>query len=92
MARSYPDRRDHERTHPVRTRLAILAALTLAALLAPDSAHRPAGAAQALALLEAALPADAAEEDRLWPSWATPRLGAWPASTMARPPLAPRPA
>ena len=46
----------------------------------------------ALALLEAALPADAAEADRLWPSWATPRLGAWQASTMARPPLAPRPA
>jgi hypothetical protein len=45
-----------------------------------------------LALLEAALPADAAEEDRLWPGWATPRLGAWQASTMARPPLAPRPA
>jgi hypothetical protein len=49
-------------------------------------------AAGALALLEAALPADAAGEDRLWPSWATPRLGAWPASTMARPRLAPRPA
>jgi serine/threonine protein kinase len=64
----------------------------VAALLAPDPAHRPASAAQVLALLEAALPADAAEEDRLWPSWATPRLGAWQASTIARPPLAPRPA
>jgi eukaryotic-like serine/threonine-protein kinase len=62
------------------------------ALLVPDPAHRPARAAQALALLAAALPADAAEEDRLWPSWATPRLGGWRASTMARPPLAPRPA
>jgi serine/threonine protein kinase len=62
------------------------------ALLAPDPARRPASAAEALALLEAALPADAAKEDRLWPSWATPRLGAWQASTMARPPLAPRPA
>ena len=62
------------------------------ALLAPDPADRPASAAQVLALLEAALPADAAEADRLWPSWATPRLGAWRASTMARPPLAPRPA
>jgi hypothetical protein len=62
------------------------------ALLAPDPARRPASAAEALALLEAALPADAAEEDRLWPSWATLGLGAWQASTMARPPLAPRPA
>jgi hypothetical protein len=62
------------------------------ALLAPDPADRPASAAEALALLEAALPADAAEEDRLWPGWATPRLGAWQASPMARPPLAPRPA
>ena len=62
------------------------------ALLAPDPAHRPASAAEALVLLEASLPADAAEEGRLWPGWATPRLGAWQASTMARPPLAPRPA
>jgi eukaryotic-like serine/threonine-protein kinase len=61
-------------------------------LLAPDPAHRPAGAAQALALLEAALPDDAAGKDRPWPSWATPRLGAWQPSPMTRPPLAPRPA
>jgi hypothetical protein len=38
------------------------------------------------------MPADAAEEDRLWPSWATGRLGVWQASTMERPPLVPRPA
>jgi hypothetical protein len=57
-----------------------------------DPADRPASAAQVLALLAAALPADAAEEDRLWPAWATGRLAGWQASTMARPPLAPRPA
>jgi hypothetical protein len=59
---------------------------------APDPADRPASAAQVLALLAAALPADAAEEDRLWPTWATGRLPGWQASAMARPPLAPRPA
>jgi serine/threonine protein kinase len=64
----------------------------VACLLAPDPADRPATAAQALALLSAAMPADAAEEDRLWPSWATGRLGTWQASTMERPPLVPRPA
>jgi hypothetical protein len=55
-------------------------------------ADRPATAAQALALLAAAMPDDAAEEDGLWPIWASGRLGAWSASAMARPPLAPRPA
>ena len=60
----------------------------VAALLAPDPADRPAAACQVLALLDGAMPADAAEEDRLWPIWATGRLGAWQASTMARPPLA----
>jgi eukaryotic-like serine/threonine-protein kinase len=64
----------------------------LAVLLAPDPAGRPTSAAQVLALLAAAMPADAAEEDRLWPTWATGRLGGWRASAMARPPLAPRPA
>jgi eukaryotic-like serine/threonine-protein kinase len=64
----------------------------VAALLAPDPAARPASAAQVLALLAVALPADAAEEDRLWPTWATGRLPGWQASAMARPPLAPRPA
>jgi serine/threonine protein kinase len=64
----------------------------VACLLAPDPACRPATAAQALALLSAAMPADAAEEDLLWPSWATGHLGAWQASTMERPPLVPRPA
>ncbi|HKP99188.1 MAG TPA: hypothetical protein VJ735_02565, partial [Actinomycetes bacterium] len=58
----------------------------------PDPADRPASAAQAISLLSAAMPADAAEEDRLWPIWATGRLGAWQASTIARPPLASRPA
>ena len=54
---------------------------------------RPATAAgQVLALLAEAMPADAAEEDRLWPIWATGRLGAWQGSAMARPPLASRPA
>jgi serine/threonine protein kinase len=61
----------------------------VAALLAPDPAGRPAAASQVLALLDAAMPADAPEEDRLWPDWAT---GRWQASTMARPPLVPRPA
>jgi eukaryotic-like serine/threonine-protein kinase len=64
----------------------------VAALLAPDPAERPATTAQALALLAAAMPADAAEEDRPWPTWATGRRGDWQASTMARPPLVPRPA
>jgi hypothetical protein len=64
----------------------------VACLLAPDPADRPATAAQVLALLSAAMPADAAEEDRLWPTWATGRLGVWHASTMERPPLVPRPA
>jgi eukaryotic-like serine/threonine-protein kinase len=58
--------------------------------LAPDD--RPATAGQALALLAGAMPADAGEEDRLWPIWATGRLGDWQASTMTRPPLASRPA
>jgi eukaryotic-like serine/threonine-protein kinase len=62
------------------------------ALLAPDPADRPASAAQVLALLAAAMPADAAEEDRPWPNWATGRLAGRRASAMARPPLAPRPA
>jgi hypothetical protein len=64
----------------------------VAALLAPDPADRPASAGQALALLAEALPADAAEEDRLWPTWATERLAGWQASAMERPPLASRPA
>jgi eukaryotic-like serine/threonine-protein kinase len=64
----------------------------LAALLVPDPIGRPATSAQVLALLAAAIPANAAEEDRLWPTWATGRLAAWQASTMERPPLAPRPA
>jgi hypothetical protein len=59
---------------------------------APDPADRPATAAQVLALLAAALPADAGEEDRLWPEWATGRLPGWPASAMERPPPVPRPA
>ena len=54
-----------------------------------DPAGRPATAAQALGLLAEAMPADAAEEDRLWPTWAT---GRWRASTRERPPLGPRPA
>jgi eukaryotic-like serine/threonine-protein kinase len=61
----------------------------VAALLAPDPADRPATAAQALALLSGAMPADAAEEDRLWPTWAT---GRWRASPIERPPQVPRPA
>ncbi|HET8789233.1 MAG TPA: hypothetical protein VFO47_10850 [Actinomycetes bacterium] len=64
----------------------------MAALLPPDPTDRPATTAQVLALLAAAMPADAAEEDRLWPTWATGRLAEWQASTMARPPLVPRPA
>ena len=64
----------------------------VAALLAPDPSDRPAAAGQVLALLAEAMPADAPEEDRLWPIWATGRLGAWRASTIARPPLASRPA
>jgi hypothetical protein len=64
----------------------------VAALLAPDPADRPASAAQVLALLAGALPADAAEEDRLWPTWATGRLAGWQVPAMARPSLAPRPA
>jgi serine/threonine-protein kinase len=61
----------------------------VAALLAPDPAGRPAASSQVLALLDAAMPADSPEEDRLWPDWATKR---WRASTMARPPLVQRPA
>ena len=64
----------------------------IATLLAPDPADRPTAAGQVLALLAEAMPADAAEEDRLWPIWATGRLGVWQGSTMARPPLASRPA
>jgi serine/threonine protein kinase len=64
----------------------------VAALLAPDPADRPAAAGQALSLLSGAMPADAAEEDRLWPAWATRRLERWRASTMERPPQVPRPA
>jgi len=64
----------------------------IAALLAPDPSDRPAAAGQVLALLAEAMPADAPEADRLWPIWATGRLGAWQASTIARPPLASRPA
>jgi serine/threonine protein kinase len=61
----------------------------VAALLAPDPADRPATAAQALGLLAEAMPADVAEEDRPWPTWAS---GRWRASAMERPPLVPRPA
>jgi eukaryotic-like serine/threonine-protein kinase len=64
----------------------------VAALLAPDPAGRPASAAQVLALLAGAMPADAAEEERLWPTWASGHLAGWPASAMERPPMAPRPA
>jgi serine/threonine protein kinase len=64
----------------------------IGALLAPDPGDRPASAAQVLALLAAAMPADAGEEDRLWPDWATGRLTGWPASAMERPPPVPRPA
>jgi eukaryotic-like serine/threonine-protein kinase len=64
----------------------------IGALLAPDPADRPASAAQVLALLAEALPADTGEEDRLWPDWATGRLTGWPASAMERPPPVPRPA
>jgi hypothetical protein len=42
----------------------------------PRPGRPPASAAQVLALLAVALPADAAEEDRLWPTWATGRLPA----------------
>jgi eukaryotic-like serine/threonine-protein kinase len=55
-----------------------------------DPAGGPA-TTQVLALVAAAMPADA-EEDRLWPTWATGRLTEWQASTMERPPLVPRPA
>jgi hypothetical protein len=64
----------------------------IGALLAPDPGDRPASAAQVLALLAAAMPADAGEEDRLWPDWATGRLTGWPASAMERPPPVPPPA
>jgi hypothetical protein len=64
----------------------------IGALLAPDPGDRPASAAQVLALLAAAMPADAGEEDRLWPDWATGRLSGWPASDMERHPPVPRPA
>ena len=66
--------------------------LAVATLLTTDPDDRPAAAGQVLALLAGAMPADADEADRLWPIWATGRLGAWQASTMARPPLASRPA
>ena len=64
----------------------------LATLLTLDPGGRPATAGQVLALLAEAMPADAAEEDRPWPIWATGRVGDWQASTMARPPVASRPA
>jgi hypothetical protein len=64
----------------------------VAALLAPDPADRPACAAQVLALLAEEALSAAAEEDRLWPTWATGRLDGWQPSAMERPPLAPRPA
>ena len=64
----------------------------IATLLTPDPGDRPATAAHVFALLADAMPADAAEEDRLWPIWATGRLGAWRASTIGRPPVASRPA
>jgi serine/threonine protein kinase len=64
----------------------------VATLLTPGPGDRPATAGQALALLAEAMPSDAGEEDRLWPIWATGRLGDWQASTMTRPPLASRPA
>jgi serine/threonine protein kinase len=64
----------------------------VAALLAPEPAARPASAAQVLTLLATAMPVDAAEEDRLWPTWATGRLAGWRASAIERPPPAPRPA
>ncbi|HEV2896104.1 MAG TPA: serine/threonine-protein kinase [Actinomycetota bacterium] len=66
--------------------------LAVATLLTTDPDDRPAAAGQVLALLAGAMPADADEADRLWPIWATGRLDAWQASTMARPPLASRPA
>jgi serine/threonine protein kinase len=64
----------------------------LAALLAPDPVDRPAGAAEVLALLEAAMPPGTPEADRLWPAWAGRRLPARPASADRRPPPVPRPA
>jgi serine/threonine-protein kinase len=64
----------------------------VATLLAPDPTDRPATTGQALSLLSAAMPADAAEEDRPWPTWATGRLARWRGSAMERPPLVPRPA
>jgi ABC-type transport system involved in cytochrome bd biosynthesis fused ATPase/permease subunit len=64
----------------------------VATLLAPDPADRPVTAAQVLALLAGALPADAGEEARPWPEWATGRLPGWSASAMERPPPVPRPA
>jgi hypothetical protein len=83
----------------VRTRLTLLALRRWPQLAgAPPAAGSrnpevPAAVDRAVAaLLAAAMPADAAEEDRPWPTWATGRLGDWQASTMARPPLVPRPA
>ncbi|HZA83759.1 MAG TPA: serine/threonine-protein kinase, partial [Actinomycetes bacterium] len=64
----------------------------LAVLLAPDPADRPASAAEVLALLDAAMPAGAADSDRLWPAWAGGRLPAPAASAGGRPPPVPRPA
>ncbi|HEV2892732.1 MAG TPA: hypothetical protein VG411_03180, partial [Actinomycetota bacterium] len=66
--------------------------LAVATLLTTDPDDRPATAGQVLALLAGSMPADAAEEDRLWPIWATGRLGAWQASTRTCPPVASRPA
>jgi serine/threonine protein kinase len=64
----------------------------LAALLAPDPADRPAGAAEALVLLDAAMPAGAPDGDRPWPAWAGGRLPARAASAAGCPPPVPRPA
>lgn len=44
-------------------------------LLEPDPADRPSNAAEVLAALDEAMPAEAAAE-RFWPSWAAPALGA----------------
>jgi hypothetical protein len=86
---SVADRREGLRRPSTPSGLAAVAGVAGGALLAPDPAARPAAASQVLALLDAAMPADAPEEDRLWPDWAT---GRWQASAMARPPLVPRPA
>jgi serine/threonine protein kinase len=85
LADSPPRPRDHDPTVPAALDRAV------AALLAPDPADRPADTAQVLALLAGAMPADAADEDRLWPEWAAAHL-AGPASTSERPPPAAVPA